>query len=196
MSQITFRTVCFSTNYSTYSSISIMKQYLMIADCSDINYLKENHVQFKHKLLLENGSKIEYGNSYYELSSFLKSSSACDKADCFIIFFDLENNESNRELNKILKFISETCDNEKNIFLINIYTTESNIKGNFTDEYLKNTFSNYNLNAHDIKRVNMDSSEELAKVIDSISQEILQEKNKNGNKLLDLDNSKSNCNII
>ena len=196
MSQINFRTVCFSTNFSTYSSISILKQYLMIADCTDINYLKENHVQFKHKLILENGSKIEYGNSYYELSSFSKSSSACEKADCFIIFFDLENNESNRELNKIVKFINETCDNEKKIFLISIFTTENNIKSNFTEEYLKNSFSNYNLNNYDISRVNMDSSEELAKVIDSLSEEILQDKKMIGNRFLDLDNSKSNCIIF
>ena len=196
MSQITFRTVCFSTNFSNYSSISILKQYLMIADCTDIHYLKDNHLQFKHKLLLENGSKIEYNNSYYEISSFSKSSSACEKADCFIIFFDLENNESNRELNKILKFINETCVNERKIFLINFYTTESNIKDNFTDEYLKNTFSNNNLNSSQIYRVNMDSSEELAKVIDSLSKEVLEDKKMIGNKLLDFDNSKSNCIVI
>ena len=196
MSQITFRTVCFSTNFSNYSSISIVKQYLMIADCTDIHYLKDNHLQFKHKLLLENGSKIEYNNSYYEISSFSKSSSACEKADCFIIFFDLENNESNRELNKILKFINETCVNERKIFLINFYTTESNIKDNFTDEYLKNTFSNNNLNSSQIYRVNMDSSEELAKVIDSLSKEVLEDKKMIGNKLLDFDNSKSNCIVI
>ena len=196
MSEIHFRTICFSTNYSTYSSISIIKQYLMIADCSDINYLKENHVQFKHKLLLENGSNMEYTNSYYEISSFSKGNKLCDKADCFIIFFDLENNDSIRELNKILKFINETCDNEKKIYLISIFTTENNIKNNYTEDNIKTYFSNYNLQNYDIYKVNMDSSEDLAKVIDSLTEEILQDKKMIGNKLFDLDNSKSNCLII
>ena len=195
MSEIDFRTVCFSTNNPKYSSISVMKQYILMSDCSDTNYLKEYHVQFKHKLLLENGSQLEYSNSFYEISSLSKSNKICDKADCFIIFFDLENAESIMELNKILKFISDTCDPEKKIFLINIFTVESNIKSNITEENLKGYFSNNNLNNYDIAKVNMDSSEELVKVIDSLTKEVLQEK-KMLNKNIDIDNSKSKCLII
>ena len=99
------------------------------------------------------------------------------------------------ELNKILKFISDTCDPEKKIYLINIFTIESNIKSNFNEENIKGYFSNYNLNNFDISKVNMDSSEELVKVIDSITKEVLQEK-KMLNKNMDIDNSKSKCLII
>ena len=192
MSSIDFRAVCFSTNFSNYSSMAIMKQYFLIAECTDINYLKDYHIHFKHKLLLENGSQMQYSNSYYEISNFSKSSKACDQADCFIIFFDLENSESVMEINKILKFIKSTCDEEKKINLINIYTVESNIKSNYTDENLKGYFKNYNLNNYDISKVNLDSSDDLAKVIDSITEEILKEK-KIGNKILGLDNSTSKC---
>ena len=197
MSVINFRTVCFSTNYSTFSSISIMKQYLMNTECSDINYVKENQVQFKHKLLLDNGSQFQYSNSYYEISSFAKSNKICDKADCFIIFYDLENNESEIQFGKILNYIRDTCDIEKKIFLITIFTSENNIITNNNEETFKKYFSNNNLNNYDISMVNMDSLDELAKVIDSLSEEILQEKNMIGNnKVLDIDNSKSNCLII
>ena len=196
MSSINFRTVCFSTNFSNFNSISIIKQYIMVSNCTDINYLKDYHVQFKHKLLLENGSQMEYTNSYYEISSFSKINKVCEKADCFIIFFDLENNESIIELNKILEYINNTCDGEKKIFLINFFTNENNINSNFTEDNLKGYFSKYTLNNFDISQVNMDSSDELTKVIDSITEEILQEKKMSGNKLIDLDNSKSNCLII
>ncbi len=195
MSELMFRAVSFSTNNSTFSSISIMKQYIMTAECSDIKYVKDNHVTFKHKLLLENGSQLECANSYYEITSLSKSSKACEKADCFIIFFDLEYTESILELNKILKYIKETCDTEKKIFLINIYTVENNIKSNFTDDNLKSIFSNYTLQNYDISMVNMDSLDELAKIIDSLTEETLREK-KLLNKNLDIDNSKSNCLII
>ena len=195
MSGINFRAVCFSTNFSNYSAIVIMKQYFLIADCSDINYLKDYHLQFKHKLLLENGAQLEYTNSYYEISNFSKSNPICDKADCFIIFFDLENSDSVMEINKILKFIKNTCDEQKKIFLINIYTVESNINSNYSDENLRGYFSNFNLNNYDISKVNMDSSDDLAKVIDSLTEDILKDK-KIKNKALDLDNSKSGCMII
>ena len=195
MSGINFRAVCFSTNFSNYSAIVIIKQYFLIADCSDINYLKDYHLQFKHKLLLENGAQLEYTNSYYEISNFSKSNPICDKADCFIIFFDLENSDSVMEINKILKFIKNTCDEQKKIFLINIYTVESNINSNYSDENLRGYFSNFNLSNYDISKVNMDSSDDLAKVIDSLTEEILKDK-KIKNKALDLDNSKSGCMII
>ena len=195
MSSIDFRAVCFSTNFSNYSSMAIMKQYFLIAECTDVNYLKDYHIHFKHKLLLENGSQMQYSNSYYEISNFSKSSKVCDQADCFMIFFDLENSESVMEINKILKFIKSTCDEEKKINLINIYTVESNIKSNYNDENLKAYFKNYNLNNYGIFKVNMDSSDDLAKVIDSITEEILKEK-KIGNKILGLDNSTSKCIII
>ena len=195
MSGINFRAVCFSTNFSNYSAIVIMKQYFLIADCSDINYLKDYHLQFKHKLLLENGAQLEYTNSYYEISNFSKSNPICDKADCFLIFFDLENSDSVMEINKILKFIKNTCDEQKKIFLINIYTVESNINSNYSDENLRGYFSNFNLSNYDISKVNMDSSDDLAKVIDSLTEEILKDK-KIKNKALDLDNSKSGCMII
>ena len=195
MSGINFRAVCFSTNFSNYSAIVIMKQYFLIADCSDINYLKDYHLQFKHKLLLENGAQLEYTNSYYEISNFSKSNPICDKADCFLIFFDLENSDSVMEINKILKFIKNTCDEQKKIFLINIYTVESNITSNYSDENLRGYFSNFNLNNYDISKVNMDSSDDLAKVIDSLTEDILKDK-KIKNKALDLDNSKSGCMII
>ena len=172
-----------------------MKQYILMSDCSDINYLKDYHVQFKHKLLFENGSQLENTNSYYEITSLSKSNKMCDKADCFIIFFDLENTESIMELNKILKFISDTCDPEKKIYLINIFTIESNIKSNFNEENIKGYFSNYNLNNFDISKVNMDSSEELVKVIDSLTKELMQEK-KMSNKIMGIDNSNSKCLII
>ena len=195
MSGINFRAVCFSTNFSNYSAIVIMKQYFLIADCSDINYLKDYHLQFKHKLLLENGAQLEYTNSYYEISNFSKSNPICDKADCFLIFFDLENSDSVMEINKILKFIKNTCDEQKKIFLINIYTVESNITSNYSDENLRGYFSNFNLSNYDISKVNMDSSDDLAKVIDSLTEDILKDK-KIKNKALDLDNSKSGCMII
>jgi len=167
----------------------------MTTDCLDTNYLKDNHVEFKHKILFQNGTEMLVHNSYYEITSFSKVSQACNKAECFIIFFDLEHNESLIELNKILKYLKEANDGDKRIFLINIYTSENNIKSNLTEESVKNCFSNYSLSNYEISTVNMDSSDELSKAIDKLTEVTIQEKIDaiNGK---DMDNSKSGCSII
>ena len=193
-SKLSFHTVCFSTNFSNFSSVSIMRQYFMTSQCFDINYVKEYHIKFKHKITFEKAGKIEVTNSFYEISSFTKANQACEKADSFIIFFDLENNESIRELTKILKYINETCNKEKKIYLVAIYINNENLN-NFSENNVKQYFSHNSLNNYNILKVNMDSSDELVQTIDSLIEETLKEK-MNANKMLDYDNSHSKCYII
>ena len=50
---------------------------------------------------------------------------------------------------------------------------------------------------YDISNANLDSSDELVKVIDSITEDTLQDKNLfRGNKVIDTDKSRSACLII
>ena len=193
-SKLSFRPVCFSTNYSNFSSVSILKQYFMSCQCSDIKYIKDYHINYKHKITYEKSGQVEIAYTFYEISSFAKSNTACEKADCFIIFYDLESNESLRELNKILKYMNDNCDNEKKIYLVTIYTNVEYLN-NFSEDNVKSYFTHNNLNNYNIISVNMDSSDELAKAFDSITEETLKEK-MSSNKLLDMDVSKSNCLII
>ena len=189
-----FHTACFCTNSDNFNFASIIKQYLLTANCSDINYLNDSHIEFKNKVLLDNEKSLSVHNSYYEISSFSKINSVCNKAECLIIFFDLEFNESLIELNKILKHIQGPTSENKKIFLIKIYTNESNIKRNLDEESIKNCFSNYSLNS-EIFTVNMDSSDELVGVIDKLTQVTIQEKIDSSNDK-NLGNSQSNCLII
>ena len=193
-SKLSFRPVCFSTNFLNFSSVSILKQYFMSCQCSNINYIKDYHINFKHKINFEKSGEVEISNSFYEISSFSKSNTACDKADCFIIFFDLESNESLRELNKILKYINDYCNKEKKIYLVAIYTNIIYLN-KFSEDNVKSYFTNNNLNYYNIISVNMDSSDELVKKIDLITEETLKEK-VNLNNYMYLDTSKSNCLII
>ena len=193
-SKVPFRPVCFSTNFSNFSSVSILKQYFMSSSCSDINYIKDYHINFKHKINFEKSGQVEIAYTFYEISSFTKTNQACEKADCFIIFYDLENNESLRELTKILKYINETCDKERKIYLIAIYTNYENMS-KFSENNVKPYFSHNSLNNYSILTVNMDSSDELVETIDLLTEETLKEK-LNANKMLDYDNSHSKCYII
>ena len=195
--KLIFNATCFSTNNQSFDTISVMKQYFMSTECSDVSYIKNTCVKFIHKLLAENGTKVDCQNTYIEIYPLSKNKKTSDKNDCFIIFLDLEFNESLIELNKILNFINIYCDTEKKIYLITIYTNENNIKENLTEENIKVYFGKYFITNYDISMVNMDSKDEIVKVIDSLTQDTLQEKNLfNGNKNMDMDKSKSHCLFI
>ena len=186
-----FSPACFSTNTTTFSPITVMKQYFMTTDCTDISYSKSNHVEFKHIIV-----DSECFNIFHDVSSFtVEDIKICDEADCFIIFFDLENGDSLAELNKILNFLSEKCDTNKKIFVISIYTNENNIKSNLNDKNIKYYFSKYLLDNYDIQEANIDSLTELAQVIDSVITEILESKDLLKSKSFDYDKSKSMCEI-
>ena len=194
---IKFHTACFSTNLNNFSLTSIIKQYLLTADFSDMKDSEDNLIEFKNKIVLENEDEILVHNTYYEISSFSESIQIFNKVECLIIFFDLEFNESLIELNKILKHIDVSSFSDKKIFLIKIYTNNNNIESNLDEESIKNCFSNYSLNNYEIvSTVNMDSSDELVEAIDKLTQIAIEEKIES-NDWKNIDNSNSfGCSII
>ena len=194
---IKFHTACFSTNLNNFSLTSIIKQYLLTADFSDMKDSEDNLIEFKNKIVLENEDEILVHNTYYEISSFSESIQIFNKVECLIIFFDLEFNESLIELNKILKHIDGSSFSDKKIFVIKIYTNNNNIESNLDEESIKNCFSNYSLNNYEIvSTVNMDSSDELVEAIDKLTQIAIEEKIES-NDWKNIDNSNSfGCSII
>ena len=194
---IKFHTACFSTNLNNFSLTSIIKQYLLTADFSDMKDSEDNLIEFKNKIVLENEDEILVHNTYYEISSFSESIQIFNKVECLIIFFDLEFNESLIELNKIFKHIDGSSFSDKKIFVIKIYTNNNNIESNLDEESIKNCFSNYSLNNYEIvSTVNMDSSDELVEAIDKLTQIAIEEKIES-NDWKNIDNSNSfGCSII
>ena len=193
--EISFEAACFSTNYTNFSSISILKQYFMSTKCSDIEYNNDFTVTFKHTLSIENNNSIECKTTYTEICPLSKNVKFEDM-DCVVVFFDLENTDSLSELNKILKNISELLSAEKKVYVVSFYTNEKNIKNNYTEDDVQSFIGRYMIDNYDIFKVNMDSYE-LAEKIDKIAIETLQEKNIiNGNKDFDTDKSKSMCSIL
>ena len=188
-----FEPICFSTNYENFSSISTMKHYFMSTNCFNIEYTNnDSKVTFTHELKIgNNNSHIVCKNTYIEISPFSKNIIINDEIDCFIIFFDLEYNDSLVELNKILKMISDVCDTDKKIFVISIYTNEKNIKNDINEETVQTFFGRYMLNNYEILTVDIDSQDDFSNKIDKITKVMLQEKNLITSDIKDLDNDKS-----
>lgn len=197
-----FEAICLCTNYENFSSILVLKQYFMSTNCSDIQYITNNNVTFKHTLIVGNKNKkvkIECQNSYLEMSPISKNIKINDEFDCFIIFFDLEYYDSLSELYKIIKMISELGITDKKCYIIGIYTNEKNKSDD--DKYeneIKKYLEDFSINDFDLSQVNMEKSEEFANKIDKITIECLQNKKLLNDDTKDLQNdkSKSQCLII
>ena len=182
-----FDAVCFSTNYSSFSSIKILKQFFMSTECMEVNNINDYKVTFKRKLKIGNNNEIECKNSYQEITLANKVK-INNEFDCIIIFLDLEYNESLGELNKVLKIISNLSKNDKNLYIVNFFTEEKDIKQNNKNEKnIKILLDKFAFSNCEILTINMNISDELIQKIDKITIDVLQEKN-----LISFDNNNSN----
>ena len=196
--EYTFDAICFSTNFINFSSMKIMNQYFMSADCFDINRSDENSVTFKHKLKYGNNIEIECKNSYFEISLINKTKIKKD-FDCFLIFFDLEFSDSLGELNKVIKNLSNLSENDKRLYIVKFFMEEKDIKKNFKDTNITNILDKYGFNISEILEVNMNIPDELINKIDKITLDTLQSNNlfpDNLSSRVDKSESNSKCIII
>ena len=191
----TFNAACFSTNLSTFGLITIMKHCFKEIDYETVSNDKEL-IEFPHKLKVDNFS-VETLVTFYGTNYIIQNLKVLEGVDCYIIFFDLENNDSLIELNKITGFLSNRGVGEKKIYLINIYTNKDNIKNGFSENNIRYYFSKNFLDNYDFDDINIDAPDELLQKIDAIIIETLE------NKIVvvdrksdDVDNSKSNCKIF
>ena len=185
---------CLNTS-KTHSIISIIEKYFSSTECVDINYPNKYIIEFKHKILMDNGIKEDCKNIYIESKKVPKNTKIKYAADCFMIFFDLENNDSLLELEKILKNISNFPDiSEKKIYVINIFKDKNNIKEHLTEDNINDLFDKYELEDYDLSEIDLESEDEIVKVIDSITEDTIVNKKTNVrvNKIDD-NKSRSHC---
>jgi len=190
-----FEAYCFSTNFSNFSSITMIKQYLMSVKCSDVEYTNNNNtVSFTHALKVGNNTDVNCKIIYNEISLSSKNIKINEEIDCFIIFFDLEYLNSLDELNKILKLLNTLGDIDKKIYVMSFYTSEINIKINLNEEDMQEYFGRYMLTNYEIMEVEMIPEDKFTNKIDEITIETLKEKKfiQSDSKDYD-DKSKSGC---
>ena len=111
-----FRVGAFSTNFDTFSPITIIRQFFVSTVCKNISYIKDNHVEFEH--VLEESTEIH--TNFIAISNLEKSYNVCSCADCFIIFVDLELKESMDKLEQIVNYIKLKCNEDKKVYVLGI----------------------------------------------------------------------------
>ena len=183
-----FRLALFSTDYDNYSPISIFKQFFPSQLCSNVNYIKKEKVEFDYNL---DGSNIH--TQCNEISDLSKQYNICFCADLFLIFINLEDEINTlNNLEKILKYINDTCDfNIKSCFLgilNNNMEIPEKLKVKSLDELIKSII----MNPYEYKEFNIkEDFENIYRIFASeiIENKFINEKNKNNS------NSKVYCSI-
>jgi len=169
-----------SNNNEKKSLKSLIKAFSEAKENSEINYHNNSQYELTYKILNENGNTFSCKNIFIEIKLSEKNLQIYTTIDCYIIFLDLENNESLIEIGKILNYLTQvdTDINYKKIYLINFFTNQNNIQSNLTEENIKLYFNKYELENYDISDLDLtDSNNELVKIIESISVETLEDKN-------------------
>ena len=149
----------------------------MSAECSDINRIEDYKVTFRHKLNVAENKEIECQNTYSQISINKKGYKLEKEIDCFIIFFDLEYNDSLSELNKILKNLQTLSKNDLKLFIVSFFTDEKEIKKKLKEDNIRAQIERYSFNNPSLIKMNMDKPDDIIRTIDKITIETLQEKN-------------------
>ena len=203
--KITFGAFSTNKNIEKKTLPSLIKAFNQSSESSEINVINKFQYEFTHKILSENGNKFTCKNIFLELINASKNSKINDLIDCYIIFFDLENNDSLIELDKILNYLNAIDISYRKIYLINFFFYKNKLQSNLTEDNINLYFDKYQLENYDISDIDLtDSYNELVKIIDSISIEMLEDKNliidgvviKRNNNFLNDEKANSKCFIF
>ena len=187
--------ICFSTDNETYRPMAIIRQYLISEECSNIKYIKEDAVEYDHNLNKDN--KIIHFK-FIELLNIDKSSPKCNLADSYIILINLEKDEIFEQIDSIFNYIENNGNTEKKIYVTGFYINANNIKDDYKEDNIKEYLDQQKFN-YEYSELNFDSTNELVKIIDFISNETIKTKKdtfKKNNNEQEKDQSNSGCFII
>ena len=186
--------ICFSTDNELYRPMTIIRQYLVSEECSNVKYIKEEGVEYDHNLNKDN-KYLHF--KFIEILNIDKSNSKCNLADSYLILINLEKEEIFEQLDLIFNYIQNNGNTDKKIFIIGIYINVNNIKEEFKEENIKEYLEHQKLN-YEYSELNFDSTNELVKLIDFISNDTMKTKienykKENNNNIQENDQSNSNC---
>ena len=67
--EYTFEAICYSTNYKNFSSMKVLNQYFMSAECQEINHIDEFNVTFNKKLKIAFVTRKDVNNNHKHVIS-------------------------------------------------------------------------------------------------------------------------------
>ena len=192
MSKPTFRVASFSTNFEAYPPMEIIKIFFKSAVCDNISYVNDDQVKFEHML----NEKVCFTN-FVQISNLNATHSFLKCADCVIVFVDLEKEKSFENLEIIITYIKNNCRLERKVYILGIYSNVDKIQPELKEESINEFVDSKNI-YYDYLELNLESSIDLVKIVEFISQEAIENKSDKleKNKEVPEDVSRSGCVII
>ena len=191
-----FLIICFSIDNELYKPMTIIRQYLICEECSNVKYLKDG-VEYDHNLNKDN----KYAHfKFIEILNIDKSNPKCNLADSYFISINLEKEEIFEQLDSIFNYIQNNGNTDKKIYVIGFYINVNNIKDDYKEDNIKEYLDQQKCN-YEYSELNFDSTNELVKMIDFISNDTIKIKKdiyiKNSNNIEpETDQSNSGCLIF
>lgn len=125
----------FSTNNDKYSSLSLISLFYESTLCNNVDKVKKNHIKFDYYPNNTNGA-LKVQCNFIEISNLEKQYHICKSGDCFVLFVDLEHEDSFDKCKDICEYITTYCleDREKKTHVIGVYTDEDKIIEEFNED--------------------------------------------------------------
>jgi hypothetical protein len=152
----------FSTNEKKHTPFHIFNSFLKQYNTTIIKKIP-SAMAFSMTLTGEEKSRIIMICSIFDLT---KNYSGIAEVNCYLLFVDLENEDSNEKIQNIIAYINEYCKLSKKIFILgmvkgndaeNKYLTEEDIIENFETEQINYEYKEINLsNVKEFSNVLMD----------------------------------------
>ena len=170
-----FTIICFSTDNELYRPMALIRQYLVSEECSNVKYIKEEGVEYDHKFNKDNS----FGHfKFFELINLDKSNPKCNLADSYLILINLEKEEIFEQADLIINYIQNNGNTDKKIYIVGLYINASNIKDEYKEDNIKEYLDQQKFN-YEYSEINFDSSNELIRIIDFISNDTIKIKKEN-----------------
>ena len=191
-----FFIICFTTDIDAYRPMTIIRQYVICEECSNVKYIKEEGVEYDHHF----NKDLKFRHfKFIEILNIDKLNSKCIFADSYLLFINLEKEDIFEQMDLIYNYIQNNGNTDRKIYVLGLYMNKSNIKDEYKEEKIREYLEQQKLNC-EYSELNFDSTNDLVKTIDFIScdtiknkKNIEQIKNKKNN---DLENGQSNSKCI
>ena len=162
----TIQIVAFTTNIDTsqfsspYEIIKIFLKY-------------HNHILLKQKIGLALAFKTNLSKSKSDtqimICSVLDLSREYNRikdVNCYLLFIDLENKDSNNQLNLIKEYFIKYCNLSKKLYIIGLYNSYLENLNKYIDENeIKKIFEDGNINKFIYKEMNLDDTQKISDFI-------------------------------
>ena len=162
----TIQIVAFTTNIDTSqfsSPFEIIKIFLKY----------HNHILLKQKIGLALAFKTNLSKSKSDtqimICSVLDLSREYNRikdVNCYLLFIDLENKDSNNQLNLIKEYFIKYCNLSKKLYIIGLYNSYlENLKKYIDENEIKKIFEDGNINKFIYKEMNLDDTQKISDFI-------------------------------